>query len=214
MSVAVVPVKSLAHSKSRLSSDLSRVELEKLSLAMLEDLLGSLLATPALARVAVATPDDRVAELARQLGAEALHGPDPGLKSAIDGAPEKLGLKPEDALLVVLGDLPDAEPEEIQGLFDAVANKEGPIAALAPSSDGGTSALLRKPHGCIPSCFGAESARRHEEAAQFEGIPLLRIRLPSLDLDLDSIEDLDRFSKSEGRGLRTRETLSTLGWPK
>ncbi len=214
MSVAVVPVKSLAHSKSRLSSDFSRSELEKLSLSMLEDLLGSLLATPALTRVAVATPDERVAELARQLGAEALHGPDPGLKSAIDGAPGKLGLKPEEALLVVLGDLPDASPEEIQSLFDAIENSEGPLAALAPSSDGGTSALLRKPHGCIPSCFGPESARRHTEAAQAQGVPLRRIQLPSLDLDLDSIADLDRFWQSDGRGVRTRETLSKMGWPK
>ena len=46
MSVAVVPVKSLAHSKSRLSSDFTRSQLEMLSLSMLEDLLGALLETP------------------------------------------------------------------------------------------------------------------------------------------------------------------------
>ena len=120
MSVAVIPIKSLAHSKSRLASEFSRSERETLSLSMLDDLLGSLLATPALTRVAVATPDDRVAELARSLGAEALHGPDPGLKSAIDGAPAKLGLEPDDALLVILGDLPDARPDELQRLFDAI----------------------------------------------------------------------------------------------
>ena len=214
MSVAVIPIKSLAHSKSRLASEFSRSELETLSLSMLDDLLGSLLATPALTRVAVATPDDRVAELARSLGAEALHGPDPGLKSAIDGAPAKLGLKSEEALLVVLGDLPDARPDELQRLFDAIQDSDGPVAALAPSSDGGTSALLRKPHDCIPSCFGAKSALRHSEAAEAEGVPLLRIPLPSLDLDLDSAMDLDRFWNTDGRGLRTRETLSKMGWPR
>ena len=214
MSVAVIPIKSLAHSKSRLSSDFDRSELERLSLSMLEDLLDALLATPALTRVAVATPDERVAELARSLGAEALHGPDPGLKSAIDDAPQKLGLEADEALLVVLGDLPDARPDELQRLFESIQDSEGPVAALAPSSDGGTSALLRRPHDCIPSCFGPESARRHTEAAESQGVPILRIPLPSLDLDLDSVTDLDRFWNNNGRGLRTRETLSRMGWPR
>lgn len=214
MSVAVVPVKSLAHSKSRLSSAFTRSQLEELSLSMLEDLLEALLETPFLTRVVVATPDERVAELARGLGAESLHGPDPGLKNAIDSAAEKIALPDEEALLVVLGDLPDARPEELQTLFEAMKEMDGGAAVLAPSSDGGTSALLRRPHHCIPSCFGPESALRHTEAAKAAGVPLQRVQLASLELDLDSLADLDQFWKNDGRGLRTRRTLSNMGWPK
>ena len=214
MSAAIVPVKSLAHSKSRLSPAFTRSQLEKLSLSMLEDLLEALLETPSLTRVVVATPDDQVAELTRSLGAESLHGPDPGLKNAIDSAAEEIALPDDEALLVVLGDLPDARPEELQALFEAMKEMDGAAAVLAPSSDGGTSALLRRPHHSIPSCFGPESALRHAEAAEAAGVPLRRVQLASLDLDLDSLADLDRFSKSDGRGLRTRETLSTMGWPK
>ncbi|MFP6639478.1 MAG: 2-phospho-L-lactate guanylyltransferase [Myxococcota bacterium] len=214
MSTALIPVKSLAQSKSRLATEFAQPELEALSLAMLEDLLSALLATPALKRIAVATPDDRAAELVRRLGGEALHGPDPGLKAAIDGAASKLHLGDHDALLVVLGDLPDARPEDLQELFDKLDELDGPAAALAPSSDGGTSALLRRPHTAIPSCFGPESAARHREAAAAAGVPLCEIALPSLDLDLDSIEDIEQFLAHEGSGAHTRAALAEIGWPK
>ena len=103
MTAAVIPVKSLAASKSRLLPELPRKQLNALCLAMLEDLIGALQQTPGIDRVAVATPDDRVAEHALRLGAHALHGPDPGLNAAIDAAPGKLGLAPDAPLLVVLG---------------------------------------------------------------------------------------------------------------
>lgn len=214
MSAAVIPVKSLAASKSRLASVFTRGELELLCLAMLEDLLAALLETPAVERVAVATPDNRAAELARRLGAEALHGPDPGLKAAIDGAAEKLHLLDTSPLLVVLGDLPDAQPEELQRLFDTLEEMDGPAAVLAPSSDGGTSALLRRPHDAMPSCFGPQSAARHREAAKAAGVPLRQVTLPSLDLDLDSVEDIKRYLTRDGRGSHTRSELARLGWPK
>ena len=115
---------------------------------------------------------------------------------------------------MVLGDLPDARPEELQTLFDKLDELGGPAAALAPSSDGGTSALLRRPHAAIPSCFGPRSAARHREAADAAGVPLCEIQLPSLDLDLDSVEDIELFLTREGSGGRTRAVLAEIGWPK
>ncbi|MAI78953.1 MAG: 2-phospho-L-lactate guanylyltransferase [Deltaproteobacteria bacterium] len=214
MNSAVIPVKSLTKSKSRLSKTFAQTELEALSLSMLQDLLTALLATPALDRVAVATPDDRAAALAERLGAEALHGPDSSLKSAIDHSPEKLGLAENDALLIVLGDLPDAQPSELQSLFDALKETQSPAVALAPSSDGGTSALLRNPHSAIPSCFGPNSAALHEEAAQKGSVPFKKVNVPSLHLDLDSVADIDQFWNSKGSGTATRATLAKIGWPK
>ncbi len=214
MTVAVIPVKSLASSKSRLLPELPRDALQALSLAMLEDLIRALQATPAIERVAVATPDDRVAEHTRALGAEALHGPDPGLNAAIDAAPGKLGLSDDAPLLVVLGDVPGARPGELQQLFDALdALGQGPAAALAPSSDGGTSALLRRPHRALPACFGPQSAAKHREAAQELGVPLRELPLASLAIDLDRAEDLQSFLALGEGGDSTRQLLEGLDWP-
>ncbi len=214
MTTAVVPIKSLEAGKSRLLPELSRIHLEALSLAMLEDLLSALLATPALLRVAVATPDDRVAERSRELGAEALHGPDTGLNAAIDAAAGKLGLASEAPLLVVLGDIPGAEAEEVQTLFETLAEMEaGPAAVLAASADGGTSALLRRPHRAFPSLFGPRSALRQREAAAAASVPMRELQLPSLAIDLDCRADLEFFLASSEAGHRTRALLEELGWP-
>ena len=213
MTTAVVPIKSLAAGKSRLLPELRREQLEALCLAMLEDLIVALQAAPSLERIAVATPDDRVAERARELGAEALHGPDPGLNAAIDAAPAGLGLDSSDPLLVVLGDVPGAQPGEVEQLFDLLDTLgPGPAAVLAPSRDGGTSALLRRPHGALPSCFGPQSAARHQEAARTAGVPLRALSLPSLALDLDRAEDLRSFLAANAGGARTRALLEELGW--
>jgi len=217
MSTAVVPVKALTASKSRLLPELGQSELAELAVAMLEDVLGALLATPALDRVAVATPDARVAEAARALGAEALHGPDPGLNAAIDAAASKLHLGADEPFLVVLGDVAGARAEELQALFDALEELRSggePAVVLAPSRDGGTSALLRVPHDAIPSRFGAQSAARHREAAAESGVAYRELPLPSLDLDLDRAEDVELFLAADVEGKRTRELLERLGWPR
>lgn len=214
MSTAVVPVKTLSRSKSRLLPELDRAHHEALSLAMVEDVLAALLATPALDRVAVATPDAAVAASARALGAEALLGPDPGLNEAIDAAAAKLHLLHDEPFLVVLGDVAGARPEDLQRLFDALGEitaSGGPAAVLAPSRDGGSSALLRMPHDAIPSRFGPRSAARHREAAATAGVAFRELALPSLSIDLDRAEDLEAFLAGAGDGRRTRALLARLG---
>ena len=215
MSAALVPVKSLSAGKSRFLGSLDRAQVERLCLAMMEDVLTALLAAPSLDRVAVATPDDRVAAAAEALGAEALHGPDPGLKAAIDAGPEKLGLTDDEPYLVVLGDVAAAQPADVEQLFETLrtlrADADG-AAVLAAAADGGTCALLRSPHDCMPSCFGRDSAARHRAAAAAAGIPLRSLTLPSLTLDLDDVADVERFVATPGGGERTRKVLADLGW--
>ncbi|MCH8133291.1 MAG: 2-phospho-L-lactate guanylyltransferase [Deltaproteobacteria bacterium] len=204
---AVVPVKTLAETKSRLSPYLGRGGVERLTVAMLSDVLEALLGAQGLDRVAVVTPDTNVARAARDAGAEALLREDPSLNAAIDAAAGELSPGNDDALLVVLGDVAGIETSDIDTLLDS-APAIG--VALAPSSDGGTAALLRSPAGVIGSAFGANSAKRHRERAEAAGVPFLEVRLDSLSLDLDELEDLDRFLARQGGGPRTRELLREL----
>jgi len=207
MIAAVVPVKSLAASKSRLIPQLGRAVAERLAIAMLGDVVEALLATRGLDRVAVATPDPDVARAAREAGAEVLLREDAGLNAAVEAAAAELAPGRGDGLLVVLGDVAGARPGEIEALLRAL---DGPGVALAPSQDGGSSALLRVPRDAIPAGFGPGSAKLHRDLAARAGVAFRELALPSLAIDVDSPEDLEALRRSGGAGPRTRALLEAL----
>ncbi len=207
MIAALVPVKSLAASKSRLVPQLGQAATERLAIAMLGDVLEALLATRGLGRVAVATPDPDVARAARAAGAEVLLREDAGLNAAVEAAAAELAPARGDGILVVLGDVAGVRAGEIERLLHAL---DGPGVALAPSQDGGSSALLRVPRDAIPAAFGPGSAKRHRDLAARAGVDFRELALPSLAIDVDSPEDLDALRRSGGAGPRTRALLETL----
>ena len=210
--VALVPVKSPAAAKTRLRPPLGPEEARRLSAAMLGDVLEALLAVSTLSRVAVVTPDADVAEAARAAGAEGLRLDVAGLNPSLEAGARALA-EADDTLLVLLGDVAGALPEDLETLLEAVPPRG---AALAPSTDGGTAALVRRPHDVFPAGFGPDSAARHCELARRARVPCEVVPLPSLALDLDEPEDLERFLATEGGGRRTRALLAELSeaaWP-
>jgi 2-phospho-L-lactate guanylyltransferase len=207
---AVVPVKALAASKSRLRPHLGDAAALRLTLAMLGDVLEALLSARGVGPVAVVTPDADVARAAQAAGAEALLRPDPGLNAAVDGAAAEL--EPPGPLLIVLGDVAGVRSAEIEVLLAALDDAGGRGVALAPASDGGTSALLRIPANCIATRFGPGSAKAHRTLAERAGVPFREIALPSLALDIDEPDDLDAFVRSDSGGTRTHTLLRELGW--
>jgi 2-phospho-L-lactate guanylyltransferase len=206
-----VPVKSLAAGKSRLAAALGRAGAEALALAMLEDVVAALLATPRLRAVAVVTPDAAVAEAARRAGARVIGGEDAGLNAALERAARTLAPWCADGLLVVLGDVAGVRAAEIERVLDALAAGPAPRAVLAPTRDGGTGALARRPADAFAPRFGPTSAQRHREAAARAGVPLAELALPGLALDLDDEQALRAFLAGEGGGPRTRARLAALG---
>lgn len=207
MIAAVVPVKSLDHAKSRLLPRLGAEGTRALTLAMLEDVIEALCALPEIDVVAVATGDVEVAAAADEAGATALLRHDAGLNPSIEAAGIELLPDPDGTLLVMLGDVVGVQSDELRRLLRAVP-KRG--VALAPSRDGGTAALVRRPRDVIPANFGADSAKRHRELAEQAGIEMREIPLPSLSLDLDDPDDLDAFLETSLGGRRTRRLLHEL----
>ncbi len=204
---AVVPVKTLPSSKSRLLPWLDRPSVERLTIAMLGDVLETLQHVRALDRIAVATPDLRLAEVARKAGAEVLCASVAGFNPAVEAACALLAPTADDAALVILGDVAGAQAEDIEALLTAGARCS---VALAPSSDGGTSALLRGPRDIIPAAFGPASARAHRELAASAGVSFEELALPSLAIDIDERVDLEKFASSASAGRRTRALLREL----
>jgi 2-phospho-L-lactate guanylyltransferase len=207
MIAALVPVKKLASSKSRLLPVLGRSALERLSVAMLRDLLETLQSVSSLEPIVVVTPDPEVAEAAREAGAEALLCSLPGLNPSLERAAAGVASGAGDAVLIVLGDVAGARACDIETLLDAMPGRG---VALAPSCDGGTSALLRRPREVIAASFGPESAEVHRNLAVRAGVPFEAIPLDSLAIDIDEPEDLERFVRSTSAGRRTRALLREL----
>ncbi|MEZ4292575.1 MAG: 2-phospho-L-lactate guanylyltransferase [Myxococcota bacterium] len=210
MTIALVPVKRLEQSKSRLLPHLPDARRQALTLAMLEDLLEALAATPGLDRVAVTTPDPIVAEAVRAAGAEALIRPEPGLNAALEDGIARLHPGPDEPFLIVLGDVAGAVAADFASLLEAASARGARGVWCAPSADGGTSALVQRPAGVIPCRFGPDSARRHREAAREAGVPFHLLELASLSIDLDQPEDLEAFLATEGGGRRTRALLTEI----
>src|SRR4029453_18637638 len=139
----------------------------------------------------VATPDPRVAEAAAGCGAEPLLRDDAGLNAALAVGARVLAGRGLRTLLAVLGDVPAARTEELSLLFEALRGLGGRGVVLAPSRDGGTSALLRAPWDAIPNRFGKDSAAPHHEAGAPAGLPYSELPLPSLAVDFDRPEDAE-----------------------
>lgn len=210
MSAALIPVKRLRTGKSRLVRDLDRGAVEKLTLCMLEDVVETLGRVEEVSIVAVVTPDEAVAKAAEGFGARALLRPDPGLNPSLTAAASLLAAEGMQQLLVMLGDVAGALPEDVEALFAALRDQGGGVV-LAPARDGGTGALLRSPHDVIPNSFGPESAEAHRELAARGGVPFRELALPSLAIDLDCREDLEAFLARPRGGPRTRAFLDGLG---
>jgi 2-phospho-L-lactate guanylyltransferase len=210
MIAVVVPVKALSASKSRLRPHLGDACAHRLTLAMLGDVLEALAKVPGLGPIGVVTPDATVAEAARAVGAVALLRDDPGLNPAVEAAAAELAPGPEDGVLVVLGDVAGVRPGDVTLLLE---NAPEPGVALAPSTDGGTAALLRVPRRVIPAGFGPGSAKVHRSLAERAGVDYRELALPSLAFDLDEPEDLEAFLASDAAGPRTRALLRKIAAP-
>jgi 2-phospho-L-lactate guanylyltransferase (CobY/MobA/RfbA family) len=137
---------------------------------------------------------------------------DPGLNPSLDAAGAELAERGASGLLVVLGDVAGALAADLGALFDALDGLGGRGVVLAPSRDGGTSALLRAPHAVIPNHFGKDSAAAHRDLARSGGVPCSELPLPSLAIDLDRVEDVEALLRVERGADRTRALLRELGF--
>jgi 2-phospho-L-lactate/phosphoenolpyruvate guanylyltransferase len=206
---AAVPVKDFARAKRRLRARFDDRAVERILRALLADVLGALAEAKRVERTFVLSDDAAVADAARACGAGVrLRVPDPGLNAAIDGAAAECAAEGFDAQLVVLGDLPLLTGADVDAI---VAAGEGAPVVIAPSDDGGTALLLRRPPLAIPARFGPESASAHEAAARERGLaPRIWTALPpSAQIDLDTPEDAARLAQAP-RACRTREVLREL----
>jgi 2-phospho-L-lactate/phosphoenolpyruvate guanylyltransferase len=182
MPVPLVPVKALAAAKGRLGPWLSPLERRLLAIAMFEDVVAALQATPGLAAPLVVSPDREMWRRAEAIGCRVVEEPGggEGLNAALALAAERAG---DEGLLVVAADLPLASASGLRRVLEAAAL--APVAVV-PSHDGdGTNVLAwREPASFAPR-FGPGSAARHLSVPG-----AVRVDDPGLAMDVDTVEDL------------------------
>jgi 2-phospho-L-lactate guanylyltransferase len=180
--LAIVPVKGLDESKSRLAPVLSPTERQTLVLEMLDCVLEACTEAESISAVLVVTPDERIAS-ADDVLIDTGAGHAPAIAQALRD-PRAAG-----GAVVIMGDCPLALPDALDRLAEAAQ----PVA-LAPASDGGLNALaLRDPLAFEPVFGVPQSARLTAERAQAAGLDALVLDEPLLAFDVDHPADLERL---------------------
>ena len=192
---AIVPVKPLRVGKSRLASVLSQDERADLNRRLLEHTLATLTAIPEIEQVLVISRDPAALALAREHGARTVQeNGSPQLNLALTRATLLVKNYNLQGVLVVPADLPLLTRQDVHAMLERATDP--PVVVLAPDRHRkGTNALLVCPVGLIDYDFGSNSFQRHCKRAVEAGARLEIVELPSLALDMDLPEDLDKVSE-------------------
>jgi len=194
---AVIPVRGLADSKTRLSSYLG--ERKKLLVeALLQDVLSSILQSKVYGAVLVVSPDANVAAKARGSEVSFLRQTSFGLNRAIEQV-NRLALR-ENALSMttILADIPLAEPRDFRELLD-LGNGDRK-AVMVPSLKGGTNVMMTRPPAAIRPGYGRWSYSKHLRQAQIAGIDAYSMSNARVSFDIDTVDDLIELRRRDPEG--------------
>ena len=182
---AVIPVKSLAHGKTRLAGFLDDADRAALNASLLDHALDLAEVFPGLSNTIVVSADKRVLEIAKSRGALGLRETNSGLNPAIELGMTAARNNRARAILVLPTDLPIATAEDLLALVGGP-----PGMTIAADRRGfGTNAL------CVPTSedftfrFGDDSFVAHLEEAQLSGLSAHIVHRPNLSFDIDTPDD-------------------------
>jgi len=202
---AVVPVKYLENTKTRLAPVLDRCQRRRFTMEMVREVLQELIQVKTLAGVGVLSNDESVHELAHQLKVRVWHDHadalNPGLQ-AVAGELAEEGY----GIMVVPCDVPVARAEDYRQLL---AGHDAGVTLVEASADGGTNAILCDAGLDFLFQFGPGSFNAHVLEAESHGIPLTTTRLPRLQRDIDRPADLRWLLDSE-YDCKARDVLRLL----
>jgi 2-phospho-L-lactate guanylyltransferase len=192
----LVPIKSLAGAKQRLSSVLNPEERFALAQAMCADVLQAIAQWPGRPPVAVVTGDSFARDLAQRFHFEVVADDNSGETHAIEMATAICVQRGAGSTLVIPADIPLIDRAELQQIVD---NAPPQGAVLVPDAAGrGTNAAWRSPADLFPLRFGNDSFLPHLAAAKATALPCVVLELPGIALDVDRPEDLRQLAAASG----------------
>ena len=184
----IVPVKPFNEGKSRLSRALQPAQRAELSARLLAQTLSTAQHSARFDQSVGVSRDPAVLAAARTAAALGLPEAGTELNTALAQACAYAGQAGAQAALLLPADLPRLADTDLHQLVDSFVNLQ--TAVLAPSRDGGTSALLLRLPPPFALCFGPESFHCHRTQALAAGCSVTVVDTPSLRFDLDSPAEL------------------------
>ena len=199
---AVIPVKPLRGALRRLRPALDARVRRELQVAMLTDVLTACAGARRLEGVLVVTSDPDAAALAGAIARARVvpdHDPPRGMNAAVARGLTAVAAEGAGAALVMTADLPLLHPDDIDALVAAAPPE--PSVTIAPSHEGtGTNAMLLRPPRALAPRLGPDSFARHTAQAARRGLPLVRVDLRRVALDIDTPRDVAALIAAGGGG--------------
>ena len=190
---AVIPVKKIDDAKCRLKSVLNSDQRKKLFVAMLEDVLSTVMDISELDEVSLATICPIASKIARKYDATILSTlKDEGQTEAIKKAATIIENQGSKTILMLPADIPLATVSEIRTVIKIHENS--PMITIVPAKDNlGSNCIALSPPTAMPLNFGQNSYFPHIEKARNLGIKIYSALLPGISLDIDTPEDLKKL---------------------
>ncbi|HNW14734.1 MAG TPA: 2-phospho-L-lactate guanylyltransferase [Anaerolineaceae bacterium] len=188
---AIVPVKPLRRGKSRLSTVLSETERTLLNHNLLVSTLKILSSVNRIDQILVVSRDPAALTLAREYDARTvLENGSPELNTALSRAALVAKTYRVNEILILPADLPLLTTKELERVLRLSGNP--PEILICPDRrKDGTNLLYINPEGLISFSYGSGSFNKHLELARQSGARVNIISSNSLELDLDTPEDLE-----------------------
>jgi 2-phospho-L-lactate guanylyltransferase len=216
--IAVLPIKRFGAAKQRLDNGLSDGTRRALAEAMVTDVLIALRRAKYVDEVLVVSGETMAVALAAGYDAAAvIDDPDDighsaAARRGVQAAMERGATR----VLLVPGDCPALDPVELDELLEDAEGVATPDVIVVPDRHGdGTNALLLTPPDAIQPAFGPGSRERHERLAQEAGASCTAIAVPTLGLDVDTVDDLAALRTAledvRGGASHTRGLLARFG---
>lgn len=204
---AIVPIKPLNRSKSRLSSVLNDQQREALSRKMLERTLTTLKEVEEIAGILVISRDNAALRLARKFDVQTVQeSGTPELNDALTRATQVTMAWNASGVMVLPSDIPLMTSRDIRAML-RLADQPHVIVIASDRRDDGTNALLVRPPGLIEYRFGEHSFQRHVAETLEAGVALHIYESPDLALDVDIPDDLELY-----RAILNERKLNELAW--
>jgi 2-phospho-L-lactate guanylyltransferase len=216
--IAVLPIKRFGSAKQRLDNGLSDGTRRALAEAMVTDVLIALRRAKYVDEVLVVSGETMAVALAAGYDAAAvIDDPDDighsaAARRGVQAAMERGATR----VLLVPGDCPALDPTELDELLEDAEGVAAPDVIVVPDRHGdGTNALLLTPPDAIQPAFGPGSRERHERLAAEAGATCTAIAVPTLGLDVDTVDDLAALRTAledvRGGASHTRGLLARFG---
>ncbi|MFY9488766.1 MAG: 2-phospho-L-lactate guanylyltransferase [Solirubrobacterales bacterium] len=211
---AVLPLKPFGDAKERLATGLDPHGRRIIAEAMARDVLAALPQCELITDVVVISAEPTIEAIAGEVASAILPDTRQGHSEAVMlGTQWALGIDC-DAVLMIPGDCPLIDPDEIDDLIERCVTDDTEVAVIPDRMGTGTNALLLRPPDAIVPSFGPDSRARHLGLGLAAGRRTAAIEVPTLALDLDTAEDLlelaERVAAADHSAVNTEQAIAEL----